>query len=103
MEGFKIEDRLAGSEPVSDIFAVTGTSGRDGGFKALLGLMADRGLKFYRSREEGEHSGPEGLIPRDAVVVIKVNSQWDERGGTNTDLVESIIRAVTVQPDVYGG
>ena len=103
MEGFKIEDRPAGSEPASDIFAVTGTSGSDGGFKALLSLMADKDLKFYRSREEGEHSGPEGLIPRDAVVVIKVNSQWDERGGTNTDLVESIITAVTEHPDVYAG
>ncbi len=103
MEGFKIEDRLAVSEPASDIFAVTGTSGRDGGFKALLGLMADKVLKFYRSVEEGEYSGPGGLIPRDAVVVIKVNSQWDERGGTNTDLVESIIRAVTEHPDVYAG
>jgi len=103
MEGFKIEDKRAGSEPASDIFAVTGTSGLDGGFKALLSLMADKGLKFYRSGEEREHSGPEGLIPRDAVVVIKVNSQWDERGGTNTDLVESIIKAVTEHPDVYAG
>jgi len=103
MEGFKIEGRLAGSEPASDIFAVTGTSGSDAGFKALLSLMVDKGLKFYRSREEGKHSGPDGLIPRDAVVVIKVNSQWDERGGTNTDLVESIIRAVTEHPDVYAG
>ena len=103
MEGFKLENRLAGSETASDIFVVTGTNGRDGGFKALLGLMADRGLKFYRSNEEGGVSGPEGLIPRDAVVVIKVNSQWDERGGTNTDLVESIITAVTEHSDVYAG
>jgi hypothetical protein len=103
MEGFKLENRLSGSETASDIFVVTGTNGRDGGFKALLGLMADRGLKFYRSNEEGGVSGPEGLIPRDAVVLIKVNSQWNERGGTNTDLVESIIRAVTEHPDIYAG
>ena len=103
MEGFKLENRLAGSETASDIFVVTGTNGRDGGFKALLSLMADKGLKFYRSREEGVLSGPEGLIPRDAVVLIKGNSQWDERGGTNTDLVESIITAVTEHPDVYAG
>jgi len=57
MEGFKIEGKHATSTPPYDIFALTGTSGRDGGFKALLGLMADRGLKFYRSAEEGEHSG----------------------------------------------
>ena len=60
MEGFKIEGKHATSEPPSDIFALTGTSGRDGGFKALLGLMADRSLKFYRSAEEGEHSGARG-------------------------------------------
>ena len=103
MEGFKIEDRLSRSGSASDIYAVMGTSGRDRGFEALLSLMADKGLKFYRSAEDGEHSGPEGLIPRDAVVLIKVNSQWDERGGTNTDLVDSIITAVTEHPDVYAG
>jgi len=103
MEGFKILDRRAEREPASEIFAVTGTDGGDEGFRALLGLMAGRGLKFYRSAQEGALSGPGGLIPRDAVVLIKVNSQWDERGGTNTDLVGAIIEAVTEHPDVYAG
>ena len=37
------------------------------------------------------------------MVLIKVNSQWDERGGTNTDLVKSIINAITKHPDGWKG
>ena len=37
------------------------------------------------------------------VVLIKVNSQWDERGGTNTDLVKSLIEALLAHPDGFKG
>jgi hypothetical protein len=65
--------------------------------------MGENGLRFYGSEKEGTTSGPDGLIPSDAVVIVKVNSQWDERGGTNTDLVSSIIEAVLDHPDVFVG
>jgi len=90
----ELEERTAGSEPSSDIFLIKGTGGGDGGFEALLGLMAGKGLMFY---------GPEGLIPSDAVVIVKVNSQWDERGGTNTDLVKEIVEAIVSHPDGFTG
>jgi hypothetical protein len=103
VEGFKLEEKRAKAEPSSDIFAVRGTTGGDGGFEALLGLMGDNGLKFLRSAGESRTSGPEGLLPVDSVVVVKVNSQWDERGGTNTDLVREIIEAIISHPDGFTG
>ncbi len=75
----------------SDIFAVQGTTGADGGFQRLVDLMGERGPSFY------------SLIgPRD-VVIIKVNSQWDQRGGTNTDLVRAIIESILKHPGGFTG
>jgi len=93
----------ATSSPASDIFVLSGTRGGDGGFEALLGLMGDHGLPFYRSEDEGEKAGPAGLISADDVVLVKVNCQWDERGGTNTDLLREIIQAITEHPDGFTG
>ena len=83
--------RTASETPQSDIYAVSGTDGADDGVQALIELMAEHGQPFYRSPEEGDLKGPSGLIDAGDVVLIKVNSQWDERGGTNTDLVLSLI------------
>ncbi|MGD2200890.1 MAG: DUF362 domain-containing protein [Candidatus Bathyarchaeota archaeon] len=98
-----LEERRADSEPSSDIFLVRGTTGRDGGFSALLGLMGENGLKFYQSHAEGDKAGPDGLISPDSVVIVKVNSQWDERGGTNTDLVKAIVESITAHPEGFTG
>ena len=98
-----LEERVARAQPESDIFVVKGTTGRNGGFRALLGLMGDKGLRFYGSETEGRTQSPGGLIPSDAVVIVKVNSQWDERGGTNTDLVKTMIRAILDHPDDFAG
>lgn len=75
----------------SDIFAVQGTTGADGGFQRLVDLMAQKGLAFS------------SLIGSRDVVIIKVNSQWDQRGGTNTDLVKSIIEAIVKRPGGFSG
>jgi len=53
---------------------------------------------FYRSRAE-----PSGIVSRDDLVLIKVNSQWDERGGTNTDLLRLLIAAIVKHPDGFTG
>ena len=37
------------------------------------------------------------------MVIIKVNSQWDERGGTNTDLVKTLIQAIIDHPQGFTG
>jgi hypothetical protein len=87
--------KLAGKQlptsSYSDIFAVQGTTGADGGFQRLVGLMEQRGPSFY------------SLIGPQDVVIIKVNSQWDERGGTNTDLVKAIIESIHKHPRGFTG
>ena len=75
----------------SDIYAVQGTTGADGGFQRLVQLMEQRGQPFY------------ALIDRKDVIIIKVNSQWDQRGGTNTDLVRAIIEIILAHPGGFDG
>jgi len=87
----------------SIIYAVTRTNGNDDGVTRLIELMASRGQPFYLSSLEDKAQGPNGFIGNDDVIIIKVNSQWDERGGTNTDLVKSLIEAIINHPDVWKG
>ncbi len=79
---------------------VNGTSGNDGGLDRLRRLMEREGTPFYATV-----NGPSstGIIAKDDVVIIKVNAQWDERGGTNTDLVKSLIQAIVDHPDGFTG
>lgn len=98
-----VQEFFAEAEPSSDIFVVTGTSGGDGGIVELVGLMGDHGLRFYRSEESGRSLGPDGLLSRDDLVILKVNSQWDERGGTNSDLLKALIGMILNHPDGFVG
>lgn len=98
-----IEPMKASVEDASVIYAVTGTNGADNGVDRLIDLMADNGQPFYRSNKEMIAQGSEGFIGTNDVVLIKVNSQWGERGGTNTDLVSGIIRVILDHPDGWKG
>ena len=73
------------------------------GLDNLLTLMGSEGLKFYRSASLSTLAGPDGIIATDDVVVVKINYQWDERGGTNTDLLRGLIRAIVDHPDTFTG
>ncbi len=73
------------------------------GLESLLYLMADNGLKFYRSSRPEQLCGPSGLIARDDVVLIKVNAQWKYRGATNSDLVRGLIQRLLDHPDGFTG
>ena len=86
-----VEERRATVQPASDIFVVKSTVGGDDGFKALLDLMGNQGLFFYKLNARDDAPDLEGLFSYDDVVIVKVNCQWDERGGTNTDLVKAIV------------
>jgi uncharacterized protein (DUF362 family) len=97
------KDIKAAKKPASDIFLVNGPTAGSEGFNKLINSMAARGLLFYRSSQAGAASGPAGLIGPGDTVIIKVNSQWAERGGTNTDLVKSIIQAITAHPGGFKG
>jgi hypothetical protein len=93
----------AKSSKVSDIFAVQKTEGEYQGVQALIDAMGKEGQKFYKSSKDSQTSGKEGIIAPDDVVLIKINCQWDERGGTNTDLLKSVIQAIVSHPDGFSG
>jgi len=98
--GQAITERRAVTTDASNIFVVNGTSGNDGGVSQLLNLMEREGTPFYVVRNGTSLTG---LIAKDDVVIIKVNSQWDERGGTNTDLVKALIQVIVDHPDGFTG
>jgi len=87
----------------SEVFVVGNTDGTDNGFRRLISLMEEQGLGFYKGDAKNVKNHPNGLVAKDDVIIIKVNSQWDERGGTNTDLVKSIIEAIVDHPEGFTG
>jgi uncharacterized protein (DUF362 family) len=60
--------------------------------------MQSHGLDFYKTA-----STPLGIIASDDVVLLEINCQWAERGGTNTDLIRGVIQAVVEHPDGFKG
>ncbi len=81
-------------DPIGDAFP---------GLDALLDLMGTNDLKLHRSAVSGPTSGPNGLIANDDLVLIKINYQWGERGGTNTDLLRGLILRLADHPDGFVG
>ncbi|UCF77805.1 MAG: DUF362 domain-containing protein [Candidatus Eiseniibacteriota bacterium] len=73
------------------------------GLDNLLALMGREGLKFYKSSGQSLVAGPDGIIAADDVVIIKINYQWDQRGGTNVDLLRGLIRRIVDHPDSFVG
>jgi len=73
------------------------------GVEYLMALMGSEGLKLHDSATETLTSGPGGIIAADDVVVVKINYQWDERGGTNVDVLSGVIRCLVDHPDGFTG
>ena len=77
------------------------------GFPALDDLLLWMGahdLPFYASQTTRNfETSPQGIIGADDVVVIKINYQWGERGGTNVDLLRGLIRRICDHPDGFLG
>ena len=73
------------------------------GLDDLIEMMGGQGLKFYQSSIPSLTAGPEGIIASDDVVVIKINYQWSERGGSNTDVLRGLIRRIVDHPDSFTG
>jgi hypothetical protein len=93
-----VSEMRATKSPSSEIYVVEDTMGNDDGFKSMIGLMEEKGRSFYKKK-----GSPRGIVASNSVVIVKVNSQWDERGGTNTDLVKSIIEEIVSHPDGFKG
>lgn len=83
--------------------AQVGGSTRFAGVDALVNLMGRHGLKWHRSALSTLTAGPDGLIDHDDVVLVKVNAQWAQRGGTNSDVLRGILRRVVEHPDGFAG
>lgn len=81
----------------------TGLGNHHEGLDALLSLMGSRGLKLYRSDKDTEPGGPDGLIDKSDVVLIKVNAQWKYRGCTNSDVVRGLVQRILEHPDKFDG
>ena len=77
-------------ELMSTIF-VENSDGTDDGVARLVKSMNGKGIDLYQ------------LINFDDVVILKINCQWAERGGTNTDLISSVIQALTEHPGKFAG
>lgn len=73
------------------------------GINNLLALMGREGLKFYESTDDSLTSGPAGIIGTDDIVVIKINYQWTQRGGTNVDVLSGVVRKIVEHPDSFTG
>ncbi|MHA2424141.1 MAG: DUF362 domain-containing protein [Candidatus Thorarchaeota archaeon] len=90
------------SENVSDLFFIQNASdtagNMDSAVQRLIGLMDNEDLHFYDSL-----STPTGLVGSDDVILIKYNGQWNYRGGTNTDLIKSVINAILNHPSGFTG
>ncbi|MHC5111568.1 MAG: DUF362 domain-containing protein [Planctomycetota bacterium] len=73
------------------------------GLDNLISVMGREGLKFYQSEVISPVAGPDGIVAPDDIVVIKINYQWPERGGTNTDLLRGLLHRIVNHPDLFEG
>ncbi len=89
------------SDP-SDLFFVQNATGEEGNMdqavSSLIELMEAQDLYFYKNANISS-----GLIGHNDVVILKVNGQWPYNGGTNTDLVKSLINVIVGHRDGFTG
>ncbi|MEZ4648196.1 MAG: FlgD immunoglobulin-like domain containing protein [Candidatus Eisenbacteria bacterium] len=73
------------------------------GIDNLLLTLGQRGTKLLDSGSVTPFAGPGGIVGNDDVVLIKINYQWSERGGTNMDVLRGLIRRIVDHPDGFVG
>ena len=90
------------SDASSNLFFIENASGVEGNMdeaiSALFRLMEVQGASFFKTASQ-----PAGLIGKDDVLIIEVNCQWSQRGGTSTDLVKSLIQKIVNHPEGFTG
>ncbi|MFV0402182.1 MAG: DUF362 domain-containing protein [Oscillospiraceae bacterium] len=85
-------------EGLSAVFVQRDTDGTDDGVTRLIASMEASGVPFYKTLDI-----PEGIVGANDVVLLKINCQWAYRGGTNTDLLYSVAKAVADHPEGLSG
>lgn len=73
------------------------------GLDSLLSLMAENGTCLYRSSKNLPWCDTAGLIGKDDVVLLKVNTAYPERGMTNTDILKGLVARIVAHPDTFVG
>jgi len=84
-----LSNSTATVSPASNIYALNGQ--QTATVSNLINLMAQNGLDFY------------SLIQPNDVVLIKINEEWAERGGTDTDVLKQLIQAIVAHPQGFIG
>jgi hypothetical protein len=82
-------NRTATVSPSSSIYAVEGRQAAT--VDNLTGLMSQEGLDFY------------SMIQPNDVVLIKINEEWAQRGGTDTDVLKQLIQLIIDSPKGFTG
>ena len=91
------------SQQLISLIFVEDSDGTDDGVNKLISSMHGQGLDFYQSEQTSFASSTSGLISSNDVIILKINCQWAERGGTNTDLILSVIKAIANHPQGFTG
>jgi len=84
-------------ENISMIF-VENSDGTGDGAARLFRSMRNHGYYLHQTA-----LSQSGLIASGDVVLLKINAQWDQRGGTNTDLLRGVIREILNHSDGFTG
>ncbi|MFB3888924.1 MAG: DUF362 domain-containing protein [Candidatus Bathyarchaeia archaeon] len=84
-----LNNQTATLSPQFNVYAVNGRQVAT--VNSLIRLMAQNGLDFY------------SIIQPDDVVIIKINEQWPERGGSDTDVLKGLIQAIVDHPRGFVG
>jgi len=85
-------------EDMSYIFVERNTNAADGSVARMFERMEHTGLPLHRTA-----AAPHGLIARDDVILLKINCQWAETGGTNTDLIRAVAEQIAAHPEGFIG
>jgi hypothetical protein len=108
LAGGLLTRRASADTGQSTVFRVDGCPTHDGelrhvGVDAMLGLLAEHGVRLYRTDRPHPLGSTDGIVDRNDVVVVKVNCQWKCRGTTNTDVVRGVIHRILEHPDGFAG
>lgn len=96
-----LEPNQASSFPASNLYVCNGHMVAN--INELINFMGSSGSLFYESEISGANQGPNGLIAKNDVILIKINEEWPYRGGTNTDILKQLIQALVNHPEGFVG
>jgi len=102
--GLSLPELRSSSPDASNIYVAEGIPpNSERGVDNLIDIMDSNGLQFFKGAGTSKASGPGGIIGSNDIVLIKVNGEWRERGGTNTDVVKGLVNAILNHPDGFTG